>query len=652
MNLFTLYAKLGLDTSEYEKGIGQSRKSMTALAQSISAKTVAIGTMAAHAIEGVGKAMISLGKSSIQASADIEAEIALYEQVFGELESAAGGVLESISKDTNILATRLRGIGTSAFMQFKGAGVDAASALTAMDKYTRLAADAAAAFNISIEDADVRLRSFLRGNTEAGDAIGLFTSESQRNERAIATYGQKWLDLTEAQKQMLMLNVVEELYAQQEVLGQAAREGHSWENVIADLNEAFRIMNGTVGNSFRKALIPVIEKLTELLTDDTFILRVGMLASGLGDIAGYVFTGVIDFIDQLLKWSNGEGDPEVYSSAKSVFDAAAKIANAAFEGFGNLVKWAVELGQSGADAFFTAFSALTGNQSLEETLTNITTFFEDVIGYVTGNGELVKTFFATITGGLALANWPALLFIGSLTLIASNWTTIKEKATEAFETIVNWLTVNIGQPVEDFRKNVIDAIKKWWNETIPNAVQSAINAVGSFLGLDLIPGWDDITNSIMNAWANVSETIQSAIDKVREFLGIDKAREDNSPTNPYGSNYHVSNGKGAFENIASGLKSLIGLDTGLDYVPFDNYLARLHEGEAVLTKAEATNWRRGETTGTVDTAGIASAVAVAVREALDGVGVYMGAERVGDLVTDRVSRNIAKNTWNRRYQTT
>lgn len=34
--------------------------------------------------------------------------------------------------------------------------------------------------------------------------------------------------------------------------------------------------------------------------------------------------------------------------------------------------------------------------------------------------------------------------------------------------------------------------------------------------------------------------------------------------------------------------------TGLDYVPHDDYVARLHEGEAVLTKAEAADWRRGE----------------------------------------------------------
>ena len=69
-----------------------------------------------------------------------------------------------------------------------------------MDEYTRIAADAAAYYDISLEDADVRLRSFLRGNTEAGDAIGLFTSESQRNSKAVELYGTKWTNLTEAQK--------------------------------------------------------------------------------------------------------------------------------------------------------------------------------------------------------------------------------------------------------------------------------------------------------------------------------------------------------------------------------------------------------------------------------------------------------------------
>ena len=268
MDLFTLVARLSLDASDYEKGVQSSKQSFMGLANTVSAKAVAVGTMVAHGVERAAGSLIDFGKNAIQASADIEAEISLYQQVFGDLESAATGTLESISQGTNILSTRLRGIGTGAFMQFKGAGIDAGNALSMMDKYTRLAADAAAAYNISIEEADQKLRSFIRGNTEAGDSINLFTSESQRNERALATYKKKWTELTEAQKQMLMLGVVEEIYNQAEVVGQAAREGHEWENVIMNLKKSLSDFSGVIGSPFREALIPLLEKPKDFFKDE------------------------------------------------------------------------------------------------------------------------------------------------------------------------------------------------------------------------------------------------------------------------------------------------------------------------------------------------------------------------------------------------
>ena len=63
----------------------------------------------------------------------------------------------------------------------------------------------------------------------------------------------------------------------------------------------------------------------------------------------------------------------------------------------------------------------------------------------------------------------------------------------------------------------------------------------------------------------------------------------------YDSAYY---GTGAASTMTSGGKKvddshyIAGFDTGLDFVPFDNFMARLHEGEAVLTKAEAENWRK------------------------------------------------------------
>jgi len=87
--------------------------------------------------------------------------------------------------------------------------------------------------------------------------------------------------------------------------------------------------------------------------------------------------------------------------------------------------------------------------------------------------------------------------------------------------------------------------------------------------------------------------------------------------------------------------------TGLDDVPYDGYRAELHRGEAVLTRAEANDWRSGNRGSGVDTAAIAAAVQEGIRAGLEGVGFYFDKEQVASAVTDSVSRNIANgvNAW-------
>ncbi|MDY4007489.1 MAG: tape measure protein [Candidatus Limiplasma sp.] len=51
----------------------------------------------------------------------------------------------------------------------------------------------------------------------------------------------------------------------------------------------------------------------------------------------------------------------------------------------------------------------------------------------------------------------------------------------------------------------------------------------------------------------------------------------------------------------------------------------------------------------LDLSGIGSTVAAAVREGMSGIGVNMNGERVGDIVTERVSRNIQDVAWTERY---
>lgn len=660
MDLFTLVAKIGLDSKEYEQGIRKAKNDAQTAAQSIGRSSESVKNAAKEAGEGIKNAtkgtesatkttternktlwermfsavesngkskmeslsawtlakaklladgiksafskIFDIVKKAIVSSADKEALDSLASQTFGELESAANGALDTISKDTNILAGRLKGVGTSSFMQFRSAGVDAAEAISMMDKYVRLAADSAAAYNISVEDADVRLRSFLRGNVEAGDSIGLQISESTRASKALEVYGKKWSELTEAQKQNLLLNVVDEMYTASGVIGQAGREGHEWETVIGNLNSALYGTDGImpkIGESFRKNLIPAIEKVTDFLTDETIQMRAGMLASSLADATGWVFDGVIDLLDKILAWSSGEEKPS--DTAQALFDIASSFGNIAGVIFTGVVDFLTLL--------FNGFDKETA-ENVEEFLKDFSTFVDD---------PLFQTA-AVVLGGIVTA-WiaiksPLLLVSGVLALIITHWEDIKRWADKAKTAFTNFINTHVP---EGFMSGVAAAL-----ETISGLVSGIQSA------------WNTFVNSLNST--NAEKGIKSIQEGWESggVAGAASAAWDSAWINP--SNWGKNKNYGAGRSFA----------TGLDYVPYDNFVAKLHAGETVLNRADATAYRAGNVGG-ISAEGISQAVAVAVREALDGVGVYMGADRVGDLVTQRVSRNIAKGARAMRY---
>lgn len=594
MDLFTLVAKLGLDSKEYEQGIKGAKQGF----EKLDTWMVAKAQLIADGVKRAFSTIADFAKDAITAAADVSAEKAQFAATFEGIEEAANGVLASVSNDTGILATRLQQVGTKAFSQFKGAGIDAAGALSMMDEYTRIAADAAAYYDISLEDADVRLRSFLRGNTEAGDAIGLFTSESQRNAKAVELYGTKWTNLTEAQKQNLMLNVAQEIYDQSGATGQAAREMDGWVNVTGNLKRVWKDVIAIIGAPIYESLTPVVQKLSGFLSDETVQMRIGMLASSLGDMAGYVFDGVIDLLDKILAWSSGEEEPS--DTAQALFDIASSFSNIAGMVFTGVVD----------------FLKLLFNGFDKETSENVEGFLEDFSAFV--DDPLFQTA-ATVLGGIVTA-WiamksPLLIVSGVLALIITHWEDIKQWADNAKTAFTNFINTHVP---EGFMSGVRSAL-----ETISDLVYDIKSAWDSFVDSLNTTNVQKSAKSIQEGWDNGG------------LAGAASAAWDSAWYNP--SNWGKKN-TGAGRSFA----------TGLDYVPYDNFVAKLHAGETVLNRADATAYRAGNVGG-ISTESISQAVAVAIREALDGVGVYMGADRVGDLVTQRVSRNIAKGARTMRY---
>lgn len=207
--------------------------------------------------------IINFGKACVESAATVQAQTAQFKAAFKELQGEASKSFEQIATDTGVLSTRLRTVGTQAFSQFKGAGLDAAEALRKTDEFTRLAADGAAYYDMSLEETSELMRSFIRGNTEAGDRIGLFTSETQRNQAALDALGKKYIECTESEKQMIMLDIANSIYESSGAMGQAAREADGYENVVGNLKEAWRQFQAVIGKPILEKTIPILKGITE-----------------------------------------------------------------------------------------------------------------------------------------------------------------------------------------------------------------------------------------------------------------------------------------------------------------------------------------------------------------------------------------------------
>ena len=102
-----------------------------------------------------------------------------------------------------------------------------------MERSLTVAADSAAYYDRSLDETTESLQSFLKGNFENDAALGLSCTETTRNAAANKLFGKSYMELSEAQKQLTLLQMVEDANKLSGAMGQAARESdrmgkHCW----------------------------------------------------------------------------------------------------------------------------------------------------------------------------------------------------------------------------------------------------------------------------------------------------------------------------------------------------------------------------------------------------------------------------------------
>jgi hypothetical protein len=215
------------------------------------------------------------------------------------------------------------------------------------------------------------LQSFLKGNYENDAALGLSATETTRNAAANELYGKSFNDLSEAQKQLTLLKMVEDANALSGALGQSARESDTWTNQTGNLKQAWTDFTATIGERFLPIAVSVVQWMAEKFPEaEAFVTQaiteIGQMFSGLAPSVSILFTEVSNLWTTVLK-----------PCLQAIWDFIKNALAPAFTTvFGGIIVPAVQI------AF--DFIESAWNTTLKPVLEGITDF---IAGVFTGNWE-------------------------------------------------------------------------------------------------------------------------------------------------------------------------------------------------------------------------------------------------------------------------
>lgn len=147
--------------------------------------------------------------------------------------------------------------------------------------------------------------------------------------------------------------------------------------------------------------------------------------------------------------------------------------------------------------------------------------------------------------------------------IIADFKAISDAQLQSQEELANTLALANGEietEMQSLADNYAEKIAELDMST--EALTNAQNTMSGFL--------EGITNGVPGIISKMSELGTQMTKALQQSLGV----------------VHI--------NVQADMNDIPGYETGLDYVPYDNYLAYLHKGEAVLTAEEATAWRAGK----------------------------------------------------------
>lgn len=524
---------LKFDTKVDSKGFDKGVKTINSSVASFADKLGGLKTkmLAAFSIT----ALVAFTKQATETAASVNAANSAMSQTFGTLESAATAAINRVADESGILDTRLRSTATGIYAFAKTSGMDSAAALGMMEEALQVAADSAAYYDRSLEDTSETLKSFLKGNYANDAALGLSATEYTRNAAAMKLYGKSFQNLSEAQKQLTLLQMVKDANDLSGATGQAAREADGWENVIGNLKEAWKQLIAVIGQPVLKLAIPVVQSMTAAL-------------QRLTDYANAAWQA----LSKVFGWEQVDAISAATDSEKELtkaVEATTEAQEGALAGFDEIqVLTDKSADNSSAEAAVAAVEALAGTDSasggvltptidtskLEAGIAWIKSSFESLASWfdstikpifsgmfsdMTTATEPIREWFETDFPGFAETARSTFtsVFSGAVetvSMVLSNLWDILMSLASTFSTAIFPTLAGYGEELMKTFSVVFDTLKGLFDRVWQEGISPFLT--------QLAGRWDDIWQSVKAAWDKhgqpIFEGIRTAVQKVGDFL--------------------------------------------------------------------------------------------------------------------------------------
>lgn len=540
MNVFDLFIKLSVDDSEVDNGFKRVSNSLGNMKTSIGSVVKAASKIGA-VVTTVSTALAAVG---VDTAAEVRAEASAFEQTFGDMQNTATKAIGRVAEESGILQTRLNTLGSKIYAFARSSGGDAVESMELMERALQAAADSAAYYDTSVEQATETLQSFLKGNFANDAALGLSATETTRNAAAMELFGQKYNNLSELQKQETLLKMVEDSQRLSGAMGQASREADGWENVLGNLKESWRQLKAAFGEPILDSVTPMLQNATVAVQNFTAKVDWEKVANAITqsfDTAVNAVTALADTIETLAPII------AVAAGAFASLKAGMEIQHLV-QGFQN-AQVAISLLTMGLKDTTLAQAALNGTMTVGET----------IVALLTGKMTLAQLAQAAMTKGQMALNaaltanpiGAVIAVVGALVAaIVVLWNT-----NENFRNAV----ISAWEKIKETISGAVAAIKTFFTETIPNAAQTALDWFRNIpkqmkdVGRNLLMGlWDGIADKV--EW--LKSKVTGVVDTIKGWFTGKDGFDEHSPSKWSRSVFRYVMEGGA-EGLDDGLPSLM-----------------------------------------------------------------------------------------------